>query len=101
MQISRSEQKRRIKEVEQLVAELVKLPTQVLNQVPGMEELHQVLRDTAKMEGSARQRQIKYLTKLVLPLPLEPLYALVGKHRGKSLPFIAPRRGTAASSAWV
>lgn len=85
MQISRSEQKRRIKEVEQLVAELVKLPTQVLNQVPGMEELHQVLRDTAKMEGSARQRQIKYLTKLVLPLPLEPLYALVGKHRGKSL----------------
>jgi ribosome-associated protein len=86
MQISRSEQKRRIKEVEQLVAELVRLPVQVLAQEKGLEEeVQQLVRETARLEGGARQRHIKYLTKQILPLPLDPLYALVAQHRGKSL----------------
>ena len=85
MQVSRTEQKRRIKEIEQLVAELVKLPPQALDRATGLEEFKLMLRETAKLEGSARQRQIKYLTKLVQNEPLEPLYELVGRHRGKSL----------------
>jgi len=38
MQVSRTEQKRRIKEIEQLVAELVKLPPQALDRATGLEE---------------------------------------------------------------
>lgn len=85
MQISRSEQKRRVKEVEKLVDELVKLPAQALAQVEGLDEFRELLVETAKMRGSVRQRQIKYLTKFVAALPLEPLYALVGQYRGKAL----------------
>lgn len=85
MQISRTEQKRRVKEVEQLVAELVKLPPQVLDKVPCPEEIKLSLQETVKLEGSARQRQIKYLTKKIQEQPLDLLYALVGMHRGKAL----------------
>ncbi|MGD9949550.1 MAG: DUF615 domain-containing protein [Desulfobulbus sp.] len=85
MQISRSEQKRRIKEVEHLVGELVKLPRQALMQVEGLDEIRDLLIETVEMEGSVRQRQIKYLTKFVAAMPLEPLYTLVSKYRGKAL----------------
>jgi ribosome-associated protein len=85
MQISRSEQKRRIKEIEKLVSELVALPPQVLGQTPVPEELREMLLETAKLQGSVKQRQVKYLTKLVQEHPLEDLYALVGRHRGKTL----------------
>jgi len=85
LQISRSEQKRRIKEIEQLVSELVTLPPQSLRTAPVSEEFKQMLLETINLEGSVRQRQIKYLTKLVQEQPLEELYALVGQHRGKTL----------------
>jgi ribosome-associated protein len=85
MQISRSEQKRRIKEIEKLVSELVRLPSQVLSQAPVPEEFRQMLLETAKLQGSVKQRQIKHLTKLVQEHPVEELYELVGRHRGKTL----------------
>jgi ribosome-associated protein len=86
MQISRSEQKRRIKEIEKLVSELVSLPHQVLVQAPSVpEELKQLLQETSKLQGSVRQRQIKHLTKLIQEHPVEGLYELVGRHRGKAL----------------
>ncbi len=85
IQISRTEQKRRVKEVEHLVAELVKVPPHALAQLAEMDEIRDLLLETARLEGSVRQRQIKYLTKLIAPLPLEPLYALVSHYRGKAL----------------
>lgn len=85
MQISRSEQKRRYKEVEQLVGELVKLPAQALGTLEGLDEIRDLLVEAAAMEGSILQRQVKYLTKFVAAMPLEPLYALVGQYRGKKL----------------
>ena len=85
MQISRSEQKRRIKEVEQLVGELVSLPPQVIERAPFPDEIKLLMHEAAKLEGSTRQRQIKYLTKQIQELPLNELYELVGKHRGKAL----------------
>ena len=51
MQISRSEQKRRIKEIEKLVSELVALPPQVLGQTPVPEELREMLLETGKLQG--------------------------------------------------
>jgi ribosome-associated protein len=85
MQISRSEQKRRIKEIENLVSEIVTLPPQVLKQAPVPEELRQLLLETGKLQGSVKQRQVKYLTKLVQEHPVEALYELVGRYRGKNL----------------
>jgi len=85
MRISRSEQKRRVKEIESLVAELVSLPAQIVNQAPVPEEFRQLIREAAGMQGSARQRQIKYLTKVAQQVPLDALYDLVSRHRGHAL----------------
>ncbi|WP_028318592.1 DUF615 domain-containing protein [Desulfobulbus elongatus] len=85
MQISRSEQKRRVKEIEQLVAELVRLPPQTLRQAQVPDEFRQLLLEAAALRGGVRQRQIKYLTKMVQQYPLEGLYDLIGRHRGNAL----------------
>lgn len=85
MQISRSEQKRRVKEVEKLVSELVTLAPQVINQLPCPEDIKVLMHEAAGLQGSSRQRQVKYLTKLVQELPLDELYHVVGKHHGKAL----------------
>lgn len=85
MQISRSEQKRRMKAVEQLVGALVKLPVQALDEVDGIEDIRPLFAETAALSGSVRQRQIKYLTKHLVERPLEPLYALVSQYQGKAL----------------
>ena len=85
MQISRSEQKRRIKEVEKLVAELVALPTQMLDRAPCSDDIKPLLHEAAKLQGSGRQRHIKYLTKLFQGQSLDELYDFVGKYRGKAL----------------
>ncbi len=47
--ISRSEQKRRVKEVEHLVAELVKVPPQALAQLAEMDEVRELLLETAHL----------------------------------------------------
>ncbi|MDR2550567.1 MAG: DUF615 domain-containing protein [Desulfobulbus sp.] len=85
MQISRSEQKRRVKEIERLVAELVTLPAPIVNQAPVPEEFKQQIREAAALRGAARQRQIKYLTKMAQQFQLEALYDLVSRHRGHAL----------------
>lgn len=85
MQISRSEQKRRMKDVENLVTELVTLPAPVLDRSPCPEEIRLLLKEAAKLEGSPRQRHIKYITKQVQGESLVELYDLVGKYRGKAL----------------
>jgi ribosome-associated protein len=85
MQVSRSEQKRRVKEVEQLVTELLRLPPQCLAEREDLDEFRDLLVETARLKGSVRQRQIKYLTKRIATLPLEPLYDLISRHLGKEL----------------
>ncbi|HEB68122.1 MAG TPA: DUF615 domain-containing protein [Desulfobulbus sp.] len=85
MQLSRSEQKRRIKEVEQLVRELVELPDQILNRLPGDEELIALCKETKSLKGGARKRQIKYITKLLKKEPVTELYDFLSKRKGASL----------------
>jgi ribosome-associated protein len=85
MQISRSEQKRRIKEVEKLIAELVTLPTQMFDRVPCPDDIKPLFHEAAKLQGSGKQRHIKYITKLFQEQSLDELYDFVGKHRGKAL----------------
>jgi len=85
MQISRSEQKRRIKEIVNLVAELVTLPISTLNRSPCSDEIKLLLGDAGKLKGSGRQRHVKYITKLIQDQPLDELYDFVGQYRGKAL----------------
>ncbi len=85
MQLSRSEQKRRIKEIEQLVRELVELPAQVLTKLPCDEELIFLFKETPSLKGGARKRQIKYITKILKKEPVTELYDFLSKRKGASL----------------
>ena len=85
MEISRSEKKRRLKEVEKLIAELVTLPTQMLDRSPCPDDIKPLLHEAGRLQGSGKQRHIKYLTKLLQEQPVDELYDFVGKHRGKGL----------------
>ena len=86
MEISRSEKKRQMQQLEQLASALVALPRQLQEQLPCPEELIQGLRSAAVMKGGARKRHIKYLTKLLHAAgPHDELYRFIGRHRGMAL----------------
>lgn len=85
IQLSRSEQKRRIKEVEQLVRELVELPEQVLSKLPCDDEVIFLCKEVQSLKGGTRKRQIKYITKILKKEPLADLYEFISKRKGASL----------------
>lgn len=85
MQLSRTEQKRRIKEIEKLVKGLVELPVQQLSKLPCDSEIVFLFKEVHSLKGGARKRQIKYLTKILKNEPLEDLYAFVEKRKGATL----------------
>jgi len=85
MQLSRSEQKRRIKEVGQLVRELAALPKSVLTKLPCDEETTLLFKEVQSLKGGAGKRQVKYLTKMLKNEPLTELYAFLSKRKGTDL----------------
>ncbi|WP_028581280.1 DarP family protein [Desulfogranum japonicum] len=85
MQLSRSEQKRRIKQVEKLVQELSTLSPQVIRQLPCDSETQELLSELDALKGGAKKRQLKYVTKLLRDQPLEELYAFISARRGERL----------------
>lgn len=85
MELSRSEQKRRIKQLEKLVVELVKLPPSLLDELPSVEDVRELAKEVQGLKGGARKRQIKYITKLLRQEPVEPLYDFLAKRKGNAL----------------
>ncbi len=85
MQLSRSEQKRRIKEVEQLVRELVDLPRQEVKKLPCDQEIVDLFVEVHSLKGGARKRQIKYITKMLKSEENTELYGFLEKKKGASL----------------
>ncbi|WPD23683.1 MAG: DUF615 domain-containing protein [Candidatus Electrothrix scaldis] len=85
MKLSRSEQKRRIKQVEELVEELAVLPPSLLAELPVDEEVRLLFREVDGLKGGSRKRQIKYITKLLRDEPNEELYAFLKKRKGTEL----------------
>ena len=86
MHISRSEQKRRVQQLEQLAAALTALPAQTLSLLPGPAELSTEVRHAAAMKGGARKRQLKYLAKLLRTVEnRDELYRFIDRHQGKAL----------------
>jgi len=85
MELSRSEQKRRIKQLAKLAVALVELPTGILNQLPVREEIRQLILETGGFKAGARKRQLKYITKLLRFEPVEELYDFLTERRGGDL----------------
>ena len=83
--LSRSEKKRRAKGVEQLVHELATLPATDIVSLPCDPEVRDQLRSTKKLKGSAKKRQLKYVTKLLRDRPVEDLYDFLAKKKGSAL----------------
>jgi ribosome-associated protein len=86
MELSRSEQKRRIKQIEILAEELASFSSALVEQLPVSLEIRGLLHEAAALgPNGARKRHIKYITKLLREEALEPLYAFVSERKGKEL----------------
>ncbi|MCW5206656.1 DUF615 domain-containing protein [Desulfobulbus sp. F5] len=86
MELSRSEQKRRMKQLEELTEELSALPLGLLDQLPATEEVRMLLKETADLgRDGARKRQIKHITKLLREESSEALYTFLADHKGTEL----------------
>lgn len=87
MELSRSEQKRRVKQLEELAEELAALPAAVLNELPAGEELRSQLKEAAGLKhDGARKRLIKHITKLLREEDSpEPLYQFLAGRKGNAL----------------
>ena len=64
VRMSRSEQKRRIKQLEKLVTELSLLPASLIEQLPCPDDVQNLLLEAVTMKGGARNRHVKYITKI-------------------------------------
>ena len=85
MEISRSERKRRIKQLEQLIREISALPERVIAQIPCDAETRELFMQAAGMKGGDRNRQVKYITKLLKHEPVEKLYTFLSNRKGGAL----------------
>ena len=85
IQLSRSEVKRRYKQVEQLVVELCSLPSAVVKRLPEEDRIKEMINEAAGLKGGARKRHIKYIAKLLRESPVSELYDFMEKYRGSKL----------------
>lgn len=85
--ISRSEQKRRIKQLEKLVVELGQLPVAQIDSLPCSDEISDYLRQASSLKGGARKRMLKYVTKLLKNDidTVDDLYQFMAKKQGAAL----------------
>jgi len=84
-QLSRSEKKRRAKGLEQLVRELTDLAPGEIASLPCDEEIRKEITAAKNCKGGARQRQLKYATKLLRDKPVEELYDFMARKKGSML----------------
>ncbi len=85
VEMSRSEQKRRMKQLEKLVAELSSLPSSLINQLPCTEEVRSYFHEASTMKGGVKNRHVKYITKLLKKEPVEELYSFLSEKKGKAM----------------
>jgi len=83
--ISRTEQKRRAKAVEQLAQELVELSANVIAKLPADDFIREEIKSAHPLKGGARKRQIKYIAKELRGLDPEPLLNFLEERKGSKL----------------
>jgi ribosome-associated protein len=84
-QVSRSEKKRRAKNIEKLAQELVSLSATDIKKLPCESWLQSEILDAANMKAGARKRQIKYITKNMRSLDSEALVEFMSEQKGSRL----------------
>lgn len=85
LQLSKSERKRRAKDVEKLVYELVSLPHSEIKVLPCDQEIREEILSAKTQKGGAQKRQLKYATKLLRKKPVDDLYDFLAKKKGSLL----------------
>lgn len=83
--ISRSEQKRLYKQVEELAGELAELSDSDLKLLPAEDEVRQEIVSCRGLQTGARKRQIKYLAKVLRRYPLDEVYSFMQARKGSAL----------------
>ncbi|MFZ5759408.1 MAG: ribosome biogenesis factor YjgA [Thermodesulfobacteriota bacterium] len=85
-QLSRSEKKRRVKNIEALAVELVELSPQDINRLPCDDFLKGEILAARPLKTGARKRQIKFLAKNLRELDDSgPLFAFMEEQKGSRL----------------
>lgn len=84
-QLSKSEKKRRAKNIEQLAVELVSLSAVEAGRLPCDDFLKKEIIDAGQMKGGAKKRQIKFLTKNLRKLDTEPFFDFMSEKKGSHL----------------
>lgn len=83
--LSRSEKKRIYKQVEELAREVADLSDKELKVFPGGPVIHEEILATRGLKGGSKNRQIKYLAKVMRQGPLEDMYLFVTNKKGSRL----------------
>jgi ribosome-associated protein len=83
--ISRSEMKRIYKQVGELAREVADLSDKELKKFPGGTVIHEEILATRGLKGGSRNRQIKYLAKVLRQGPLDEIYLYITKRKGSKL----------------
>lgn len=83
--LSRSEMKRIYKQVEELAREVADLSDKELKSFPGGPVIHEEILATRGLKGGSKNRQVKYLAKVLRQGPLDEIYLYVTKRKGSNL----------------
>jgi len=83
--ISKSEQKRLYKQVEQLAKELTDLSTNDIKLLPASSEIKENIFSCSGLKAGALKRQIKYLAKLLRQDDIEEIYVFMKAKKGSDL----------------
>ena len=83
--LSRSEKKRRAKNIEKLAFELVALSPTDIKKLPCEDFIKDEILETRGLKAGARKRQLKYLTKNLRHLDPEPLLDFMAQQKGSQL----------------
>ncbi len=83
--ISRTEKKRQAKQVESLTVELSRLSLSEIKQLPCSDELREELALAHNLKGSAGKRQVKFISKELRRISIDPLLAFLENKKGSKL----------------
>ncbi len=83
--LSKSEKKRRAKNIEQLAFELVDLSPVEIKKLPCDDFIKNEILSARDLKGGARKRQIKYLTKNLRKLDTDPVFDFMVERKGSAL----------------
>ncbi len=83
--LSRSEKKRRAKNIEELAKELINLSPNDIAALPCDSFLQDEIKSAGKLKGPARKRQLKYIAKELRNIETDPIFLILEKNKGSKL----------------